>query len=229
MIALTFDTDWVDEEILKVLADRLIDLNLKATFFVTGNYKCLNHKLFEVNPHVNFNGTYDHYRTEFLKIKKFTPAALAVRNHSLYFHERLRPVLKDLKVKYSSNVFLPLVNDLKPIYIGKDLYELPIYFLDYWYLETFATKANFKLSALNLKQNGLKVFDFHPIHLALNTPGIKFYNLNKKYYKNPTKIFEKKFKGEGIANLFDSLLNYIIKNNLKTYQLKEIYFKSKIS
>ncbi len=223
MIALTFDTDWIDEKILESLVKILKDKKLKATFFVTGKYPILKNPLFEINPHINFNGTYSHYKEEFLKIKKFAPKGQGLRNHSLYFHERLRPVLLDLKIKYTSNILLPLAKNIEPIYIGKNLLELPIFFLDYWYMETFGPKASFNLKTLKLNHPGLKVFDFHPIHLALNCPNVKFYEQNRHLYHHPEKIQGASFSGEGMNTLFKRLLTHIIKNKVRTYSLGEIY------
>lgn len=223
MIALTFDTDWVNEELLIDLVKILKENQLKATFFVTGRYDLLKDPLFEVNPHINFNSNYHLYKKEFLKIKKFARRACAVRNHSLYFHERLRPVLLELNVKYSSNTLLPLVNNVRPYYLGRKILEIPIYFLDYWYLETFGPKAKFDLKNLRCHQPGLKVFDFHPIHLALNTPSLKYYEKHKHLYHQPANIKKARFEGQGIGTLFEKFIKYLVKNKVKTYQLKEIY------
>ncbi len=227
MIALTFDTDWVQEETLVELCKNLSNNHLKATFFVTREYKYLKNPLFEINPHINFNSHYSDYKKEFLKIgKTIHKKTKGIRNHSLYFHERLREIWRQSGIKYSINQLLPLVEDLKPFYISKSVLELPLYFLDYWYLEN-NQKPKFDINDLKLGKPGLKIFDFHPIHLSLNTPSLNYYQKFRHFYHKPKMIKKYSFKGRGIGSLFFDFVEYIKIKNLKTYQLQDIYKKYK--
>lgn len=95
--------------------------------------------------------------------------------------------------------------------------------MDYWYLETYGRKPRFDLKKFNLDRKGLRVFDFHPIHLALNTPNLKYYERYKHLIRRPKRSQTVQFAGEGINTLFENLVRYIVKNKIRAYQLKEIY------
>jgi len=227
MIALTFDTDWVKDETLKQVVSILKKKKIKATFFSTDHYPCLEHRLFEVNPHFNFNSEYSDYLKVFKKFRQHYPKSVSIRHHSLYFHERLRQTWENAGIKYTSNTFQPLVSNIKPYWITKNILEIPIYFMDYWYLENFGQETDFTLKSLNLKKPGLKVFDFHPIHLSLNTPNLTYYEKCRQKYphlhQTPSAIEKECYQGDGIFTLFEKLINYLVEKNIPTYTLKEIY------
>lgn len=221
MVAITFDTDWVSEELVAPIAQILKSKKLKATFFLTKEHDCLKRcHLFEINPHFNFEGNWTTYEKEFRRFKKNVPKSLGIRNHSLYNHERLRMIWQDNNLRYSSNVLQPLMAGIKPYFISKKIVELPIFFLDYWYMERY-NHPKFSLKAIDL-QEGLKIFDFHPIHLALNTPSLSYY----ENYKRTKRIVT--YPGKGTRTLFFELIDYLEKNKIPTYTLKEVMRTAKL-
>lgn len=222
MIILTFDTDWVPEEILKEIILELTKKNIKATVFASNEYKILKNppKNVEVAIHPNFDkGGFEEQTKSIFEIY---PKSIGVRNHSLAFSERLRPIWSDLRLKYASNYAFHLEPNIKPFFIAKDVIEFPVYFMDRFYLEMTEPNTNFDLTALKLDQPGLKIFDFHPVHLALNTPTLRFYDENKHFYQLPDKLKLAAYKGRGIRTLYSNLLDHIEKNKIETYMLREL-------
>lgn len=229
-IALTFDSDWINNEHLLELIETLKKNQLKATFFITGKYDCFKKPdpLFEINPHFRFNGDWTDYEESFKQFRSIAPLSIGIRNHSLYFHERIRVIWQNEGIKYSSNNLQPLVENLRPYNITKKIIEIPIYFLDYWFMEFSGPHPKLKLSSLKLNRPGLKVFDFHPIHLDLNTPNLKYYEKYKHLFSDKLKTQNThpvRYEGNGMSTLFQNLIKYITSNKIKTYKLKEIYQK----
>ena len=224
-IVLTFDTDWIPEEILTEIIEELRRKKLKATVFATNDYEILKNPPpnIEVAIHPNFDQGDFKKQTE--SIKKVFPRAVGVRNHSLLFSERLRPVWQEFRIQYSSNAMALLEPNLKPYLIGKNIVELPLYFMDRFYLEMTEPKTDFSLKALKLNQPGLKIFDFHPIHLALNTPNQKYYEKQKKHYQAPAKLKKHVFLGQGTRTLYNQLINHIVDCKIKTYCLRDLLKK----
>ena len=63
--------------------------------------------------------------------------------------------------------------------MSNDILQIPIFFMDDTHIG-WSINVNFKLEQFNLKNNGLKVFVFHPIHIFLNTNDLKIYQRAKK-------------------------------------------------
>ena len=55
--------------------------------------------------------------------------------------------------------------------------------------------------------SGIKVFNFHPLHVFLNTKNISFYEKNKRNLINNDKILKFKHKGEGTESFLLNLIN----------------------
>ena len=69
---------------------------------------------------------------------------------------------------------------------------------------------------------GLKVFDFHPIHIFINTQSSEHYQQCKAYYQIPEELADLRFEGIGVCTLFEDILKYLSKNNIKTKTLSEL-------
>ena len=62
-----------------------------------------------------------------------------------------------------------------------------------------------------IKYKGIKVFDFHPIHILLNTEDIKRYEQNKMHQNNFDKLLEARNKqNHGINNFLIELIESIL-------------------
>lgn len=225
MIILTFDTDWIPENILDDILLDLKEKNIKATIFASNYYRCLVKppSNIEVGIHPNFDR--GNWMSQTVKIKKIYPKSIGVRNHSLVFSERLRPIWRRLGIKYTSNSIQFLQNGIHPVPVTKNIIDFPLFHMDRFYLEMTEPKTDFGLKKFSLGKPGLKIFDFHPIHLTLNTPSQKYYEKHKINYKNIFKLKKTTYKGRGTRTLYDNLIRYIIKNNIKTHTLNELHEK----
>ena len=56
------------------------------------------------------------------------------------------------------------------------------------------------------QQEGLKVFDFHPIHIFLNTESLDRYELTRSIHQNPKELIKFRHKGYGSRNRLTELL-----------------------
>jgi hypothetical protein len=57
-----------------------------------------------------------------------------------------------------------------------------------------------------LEQFNFFVFDFHPIHVFLNTENSSRYDLTKGIHKNPKELIKHRFEGRGTRTLLLELL-----------------------
>ena len=218
VLAITSDIDWSEDEIITYMLGILKEYDIQATFFCTHDVSHIQGiARHELAIHPNFTGE----KTEPEVIQKLVmkiPQARGIRNHRLYLHSGLFGIYRDLGLEYDSNYFMPN-QAVSPFFISPNILELPMFFEDDSY---FLTSSDFTLNSLNLESNGLKIFNFHPIHIFLNTRHLSDYETAKDCFHHPHKLLQYRNKGRGTHNLFIDLLKYIRDRGLRTYTMNEI-------
>src|SRR5579885_3290432 len=76
---------------------------------------------------------------------------------------------KEKGIHYTSNYMMANVAGILPINTIHGIMEIPIYYIDWSHLMGKKFYKKFSLEVLKLKTPGLKVFDFHPFHIFLNS------------------------------------------------------------
>jgi len=208
----TLDFDWANDSVLLYAIDLLEKFDIAATWFVTHDTPLLKrlraNQKFELAIHPNFNqclfgdnaSTVDKYLDE---LRLIVPEAVSMRSHSLTKNSLLSKCILDRGFTHESNVF---INDytipLKPYVLPDGLVQVCYNLGDYSCLS--GKKAEHKSY---LKSKGLKVLNFHPIHLFLNTKSLRHYGEAKAHMKeyNKLKPFINK-NDNGIRNYFEKLI-----------------------
>lgn len=228
MIALSFDTDWAPQELIDDTINLLNDYNLKSTFFVTNKIDFSKIKNHEIAIHPNFQGTSN--QEDILKETiNFLPEkqTFGSRSHRLFFNSPLISLYEKFRIQYDSNFYMPGVDNIKPfIFNFADVVEIPFYFSDDDYI---VNSKNFELNNLDLNNNGVKVFLFHPFHIFMNTKSSDFYHELKPHYKDYSFLKNRINQKAGIRNLFIDLLEYIENHDLSLSTLNEINIQTRES
>lgn len=208
--SITIDTDWVPDEVLSFTINLLNSYDITGTFFCTNPTNC-NFGKHEVAIHPNFTSLdFEKHIDEMLT---FFQNSKGMRSHSLFFTERLRPILAGKGIEYCSNYMLFEHVNLAPCMISPTVLELPIYFMDTFNLIMKGDNALFANDLERLNLEGLKVYDFHPIHIYMNTYSVDHYDTFKFAYKDVSVLKEYiNTKHYGIRNYLEDLLTYIHEN-----------------
>lgn len=96
-----------------------------------------------------------------------------MRTHGLVQStELLRLTAVDFNIEIDCSLFMPRVAELKPHRLtlddeGANLIRIPYFWEDD--LACYEDDQNWLLEKQEIKSAGLKVFDFHPIHIYLNS------------------------------------------------------------
>lgn len=197
-IFLTFDIDWASDDVLNYTIDLIEDFDLCATFFVTHDTPVLqrikNNAKIELGIHPNFNfllmgdsrygSNYHEVIDYYLKI---VPDAISVRSHSLVQGSQILDAFCDHGLQYDLNLYIPSSSsiELKPIrHFNEKLLRLP----HYWEDDLHIISKDSWDSEIYLTKPGLKIFDFHPIHVFLNTEKMERYQEAKPYYGDFKKL-----------------------------------------
>ena len=199
-IFLTFDIDWASDEVLNYCLDILDTNNLKATFFVTHETPVLDrmreNQNIELGIHPNFNfllnGDFRYGKTYVEVIDyylKIVPEAISDRSHCLVQASQILDAFHNKGIQFDLNLLIPRNSDieLKPIKSWlKNLTRIPYLWEDDAHI-LYEDNSDVN-HYLNFK--GLKVFDFHPIHVFLNTEDLSRYNEVKPYLQNHAKLIK---------------------------------------
>lgn len=214
---LSFDIDWASDEVLLYTIKLLEEFNVKATFFITHYTDLLsrirNNKDFELAIHPNFNQVLEHKSIKkvdeiFNEILEIVPEAKTSRSHSLTNSGRWNSLYTKKNIQYTSNYFMYLKKDIEPIKNINDVIEVPIYFADdallYLNYDNDKDLPLPKFSKEN--KNGIEVFLFHPIHIALNSNSLKFYNQTRKTHFNWKELEKIRNSKIGVKNILIDLI-----------------------
>jgi len=217
VIIITIDTDWAPVECLQDTLSILEDFGSPATVFATTDVPYGIIEKYDVGLHPNFQeATQDEkaIQSEISRCLEKFPSAIGLRSHTLINSTRHYLVVRDVfsQIKYTSNYYMPYVDNLKPFVVQSQSFELPIYWMDHLHLEM---NEDIDLGAL-LKivgRPGIKVFDFHPFHVFINSSAKEHFEGAKGFYHNPDNLKKYRNTGNGVRTFLKSLLSAARKNN----------------
>jgi len=214
---LSFDIDWASDEVIQYTLDKVEKAGIKATFFVTHHSPILRvleqHQLIELGIHPNFNKLFefDGYKGRFEDIfdelLTYVPNPIVTRSHCLTNSAKWHNYYISKGIKFSSN-YMAYGQHQKPYSHVNGLIECPIHFADDGHLLVIENgEIDIPESLLLGKNhNGLSIYDFHPIHIAMNTPNPMSYENTRHLHKDFNKIMTKKCITYGVESIFDKLI-----------------------
>lgn len=216
-IFLTFDMDWCSDFVLSYCLDILEKKNIAGTFFVTHNTPLLDriksNPNMELGIHPNFNfllnGDFrfgENYKQVIDYYLNLVPDAVSVRSHSLvqssgildYFHEK--------GLIFDVNLFIPRNSGIQ-LKLFKSWSDGQFRVPYFWEDDAHILYKDSNSVDHYLSFPGLKVFDFHPIHIYLNTENLARYERIKGDLDNKV-VLDKNINQNnfGIRNFFDNLI-----------------------
>lgn len=212
---LTFDIDWACDEVLAETINLVEEAAVAATWFVTHDTPLLNrlreNPKFELGIHPNFNfllnndvrngGTAEEVVNRLLAV---VPGAKSVRSHSMTQNSSILQIFAENGLTHDANHFVPEQAgiELKPWRLWNGLIKVPYFWEDD---VACAYTKNTHIKDLT-KRGGLKVFDFHPIHVFLNTESLDRYKCTREIHRNPEALGKHRYAGEGTRSALETLL-----------------------
>lgn len=228
MIGITCDVDWAPESVIEYTLDLFESNKICCTLFATHKSQVLdncNRNYFEIGLHPNFNfllnNKSDKSFTEIIDdLKILYPEAMGIRSHCLTQNTIMTEAIAKRGFSYESNDLVPFGKNLPGIKLWNNLVRIPIIWEDdlHW-----RYNKGFENHGIDMNEQGVKIFNFHPIHIFLNTPTAAFYNGVKEHYQNPdalNKLVNKEIPGT--RDLLLSLFNEIKERNLDPLKMSAI-------
>jgi hypothetical protein len=228
LLAFTCDIDWAPEEVIEDTFNLFELFSINCTVFSTHLSDVIsksNRNLFEIAVHPNFNDllngkTNKSFEDILDEILDIHPGAKGIRTHTLMQSITMLQKFADKGLIYESNNFMPYHTGIKPFKLWNGLVRIPYNWEDdvHW-----AYGYSFDEHRININTEGLAVFDFHPIHVFINTENKYRYSEAKKHYKDPKKLLGlRNNEVPGTRDLLIQLLKHCTQNNIKTYRLIDI-------
>lgn len=173
--AITLDIDWVPDWIIDDVAEALTTHAVSATWFATHQSPAIqrlqDNPLFEVGIHPNFRPGSTHGTTEedvLGHMMKLFPDATSMRTHSLVQSTPMLKLACEMGIATDVSLFVPGQSHLVPhaLHFGSaKLMRLPFFWED-----DLAFDAPNETWTLDESPGpGLKVCNFHPVHIVLNS------------------------------------------------------------
>lgn len=239
---LTFDVDWAPDFMIDNVSNQLIEQKLHATWFLTHDSPSVQRlfeyrDLFDFGIHPNFfpNSTQGKNEKEIMdNFSKQFPDIKIIRTHALfqstYF---LRRLIEKYKIKIDVSLFLSKTPNLQPhkIFLNDSfgqIIRVPFFWEDD--IEMYDPTKKWTLEDSRFTSPGLKIFDFHPIHIFLNSDSMKSYeelksrNSLKALTENDVAAYINT-NSKGVDDFFHEVCDYIKTSQKKSYTISEIVAK----
>ena len=218
-IYLTFDTDWADDTVLSDTLDLLDTRGVAATVFATHESPVLTalagHPRVEVGLHPNFNtlldaGSRDHGAEAVLaRMHEAFPAAVSVRSHSLFQSSGLQHLFAKRGLKFEVNQFIPSWSGIacQPYREITGMIRVPYFWEDDVHVIAMERELVVPWNAdAMLDRHGLKVFDFHPVHVFLNTERMDRYERSRSVHRDAVRLADHRCASQGTRTFLNDLI-----------------------
>ncbi len=235
IICFTSDMDWASDYAIKAMFEYFDSENIPVTAFITnpskvvdeykksGKIKCGIHPNFM--PDSSQGKDYDEVIDYCFNL---LPDAKCFRAHRYYDVNDTMDRLTKRGILYESNV-CTLMDIVPPFLHRSKTISFPIFWEDGAFLY-YSDSFDFSLMERQLLSPGLKVINIHPMHFMLNTPYFTYTReikdrLSRNEWNNldSVQIDSLRFRGEGITDYINKMINFILSNNICTMYLEDIY------
>jgi hypothetical protein len=210
MICLSFDTDHMDEARMREFLKR-VDIPGAATFFCTQRYESLEATRHELCPHP-FLEQGRNWEEELRAKRDEFPQARGWRSHSCVFSHILAEQVGRLGYRYVSTHDDFGRPGPRPHRHCWGIWHMPIYYMDnldfsrtrFWPDDGRPAFAP-ALIEQAVVDDGIYVFDFHPIHLLLNSDSTDWYFKHRDRFLGGEPVERLNSSGYGVRSFYQDL------------------------
>lgn len=220
------DVDWAPDAVLEYAVEWFDDRGIPITVFATHDTPLLHGRdpaRVEIGIHPNLSRLHldeeDLVKRTIGELLETYPQAKGVRCHSLVQSNRLIDWFTDLGLEYDADEFRPYEDSLKAIRWWSGLVRIPIFWEDDLHL---AFRAPFDLKTLPLEGDGLGVFNFHPIHMYLNSSSLEHYHEVRPHYQDVDVLMNHVNTGEGIRTFAADLVDWFASRGESTSLMRQL-------
>ena len=229
-IYLTFDIDWAPDPVIEYCLEPLIIKKIPFTIFNTHRSTYISkldrYSFIEKSIHPNFNkiinGDSSLSTLDVISnLINLFPSAKGVRSHGHICSSSIfeQYIMKGLV--YESGIYSPLKQNLSPLPYSNDFVRYPHFFQDDAHL---IRGLPLNICDMDFNNKSLKIFDFHPVHIFINTYSLAHYNKSKIFYQKPNQLVGcRNEKHLGIGDFYFSLIENLVMSKLKGETMEQLH------
>lgn len=224
-IAVTLDQDWCHESLVNYCLKFFNAREIPITFFVTNfDQKWVDTNNIEWGVHPNFSHGSSHgdsYQEVISRASISIPGAVSWRAHSLLSSSKITDLVNaTTNWRIENNFYLPEVRTLpNEKFPGTEIIRVPVNWEDD--LDLRRDRTALDLLVNDSSEESFTVFNFHPIHIFLNSFSMHLYDNLKQQNKIQMSLEDlsehRNLTRNGIENQLDELINFV--KNDKCYKL----------
>jgi hypothetical protein len=211
VICLSFDTDHVGQRRMEEFLSEFA-IPGTGTFFCTQSYEALDGRRHELCPHPIIDPGSD-WSEELDRKQAEFPDARGVRTHTLINSCNLSIDYHRRGFEWVSAREEPGRRGIAPYREAWGVWHVPIYYMDtmdfsfsdYW-PDVSATPFARELLEAAIREPGTYVFDFHPIHLLLNSTSASAYLSRRDRFIAGEPLGELRCEGYGTGDYYADLV-----------------------
>lgn len=150
------------------------------------------------------------------KLLEIVPEARCVRSHSIAQSSRIHKIFTECGLTHDSNTFIPFgsKNEIIPWTDWNGLIRVPYVWEDDFYcLQDGSGQPELEPREMVMSNLRLLVFNFHPIHVFLNTESLNRYELCRPFHHNFNELKKCRFSGYGTRSRLVDLLDTVSQFN----------------
>lgn len=225
MLCITSDIDWAPDA---VVADTLELLApVRATLFATHETPILRSRAagqHAIGIHPNFLNTKD-FAKEIDRLLDIYPEALGARCHHYYQNSAVLDLFHQRGLEYDSNMVMFGAQGIRGFRHWNGVARLPVFWEDdVNALAGGSWRPDLFPMADPADPEVLYVFNFHPVHVYLNTETMLRYEAAKPYYKDAHKLREfrnPEASGVGTRVFLKRLVDMVVRFGIPTMLMSE--------
>jgi len=231
LFCFTSDLDWAPESMIEETIKIFSTRNTPLVPFITHPSESIKkHYEGEKAKHVGLHPNFLPDSTQgkdldavMSYVTSLWPEAKCFRSHYYTDSFFISQAFHNKGFKYDSNLCLHLQPNIVPLQHASGLLRFPVFLDDISYADK---NGDYNLQHIlpSLNTPGLKIFNFHPIHICLNTPSREYYQkVRKQVYENKEDWKNLIYKGDGIRTFLEQLLLFI--QGKQAWYLDDLYHR----
>lgn len=213
---LTTDQDWAPEWALAELLEWSVDHQLPLHVFRTGPSQVLDEavasNLTTQGWHPNLAAGSSHGSSLEEIVEWFSatfPRSRSVRGHGFQESSAAWAAFSEVGIRFDSQFPSAFSAHLVPTVHFTGIIRLPVFLEDDLWLLAHPGVHEVTPLGHRLFSPGLKIFNLHAAHLALNTPSTSAYETARAEFYSASSSPALRHQGVGIRNLFDDIVSKI--------------------
>ena len=205
----TSDLDWAPENMVRFCIEAHRDVPLTPfvtdrSQVITERYQGERKRLVGVHPNFRAGSTHGNSPAEVVDfVRRLWPESRFYRCHCFYEDSNVSRLLYESGFEYNSNLALHLQERIMPLHHQSGALCLPVFLEDDCLLRNGPVAPEELIPLLG--SPGLKIFNFHPIHICLNTPDLSYYDSVKPLVGGDS-WKEHQHDGKGIRTILDMII-----------------------